>query len=88
MVTSAGLVFPDPFLTTSQLRHEVDWNCGNTDEMAMSPSQLYYQFKQLQILARKKNKILRLQRDSNPCVSVGVRYQMKYEDPFVGSRPT
>ena len=38
----------------NEMWNEVDFNSGNTVEMEMWSSQLYFQFKKLQILARKK----------------------------------
>ena len=68
--------------------NEVDLNCGNTDEKEMRSSQLYLQFKQLQILARKKlfkrfNRI----RTHGLCVSAAMLYRLSYEDANVGSKP-
>ena len=52
------------------------------------PSQLKYQFEQLQILARKK--IIRASTGFEPlafCISAAILYLLSYEFPYVGSRP-
>ena len=52
------------------------------------PSQLKYQFEQLQILARKK--IIRASTELEPlafCISAAMLYLLSYEFPYVGSRP-
>ena len=48
----------------NEMWNEVDLNSGNTVEMEMWSSQFYFQFKKLQILARKK--FSGLQWDLNP----------------------
>ena len=66
--------------------NEVDLNCGNTDKIEMWLSQLYLEFKQLQILGPKKfsgNGI----RIEGLCIALKCSTNWVYEDPYVGSRP-
>ena len=65
--------------------NEVVLNCGNTFEMEMWSSQLYLQFKQSQIWARKTFQGVNGIRSHGFYVCAAVLYQLSYEDPDVGA---